>query len=197
MKYIIKSVNDYKENELYEFYKIIHKEKRKKIDKYKNIDDKKRSIIGEMILKELLSKEDVDYNETEFTYNEYGKPFMNNNIYFNISHSDQYIIVAISNKEIGIDIERIKKTQINVIDQFASDKEKEYILKSPNNIEERLFQIYTLKESYLKMKGTNLNDISNVEFIINNDNITCSDNNVNIGLIKDISDYIISYCEKR
>lgn len=197
MKYIIKSVNDYKENELYEFYKIIHKEKRKKIDKYKNIDDKKRSIIGEMILKELLSKENMDYNETKFTHNEYGKPFMNNNIYFNISHSDQYIIVAISNKEIGIDIERIKKTQINVIDQFASDKEKEYILKSPNNIEERLFQIYTLKESYLKMKGTNLNDISNVEFIINNDNITCSDNNVNIGLIKDISDYIISYCEKR
>ena len=112
-----------------------------------------------------------------------------------ICHSFNYVITIISDKEIGIDIEKIRKTPVNVINQFATKKEKEYILSS-NNINEKIFEIYTLKEAYFKMLGKNLNDILSVEFRISKDKVICSDKNVNAGFIKDIDGYIISYCEK-
>ena len=49
---------------------------------------------------------------------------------------------------------------------------------------ERLFEIYTLKEAYFKMKGENLNNIKNVEFIINNNEIICSDHQVKVNIKK-------------
>ncbi len=197
MEYIIKNINNYNTNTINNFYTNIPSIKKEKINKYKNVERKNVSIIGELLLKELLKKRNISYNKINYSYNKYGKPYLNNDIYCNISHSYEYVIATISNKEIGIDIEKIRETPLNVINQFATDKEKEYILSSENNIEKRIFEIYTLKESYFKMLGTYLNHILDVEFIIDNDKVYCSDNTVQVGFIKDIEGYIISYCEKK
>ena len=194
MKYIIKNINEYNKNDIDSFYKKIPFIKRNKIDKLKNDIDKKRSIIGELLLSDLLKDE---YNNINYIINEYGKPYIENKkIFFSISHSYDYVIAAISDKEIGIDIEKIRKTNINTINEFASSKEKEYILSSRDNIEKRLFQIYTLKEAYIKMKGTNLNNAFEVEFNISNNKIT-SNNSINTSMINIIDDYVISYCENK
>lgn len=197
MEYIIKNINDYNKDDVNNFYIEIPKLKKDRIDKYKNYESKARSIVAEIIFSELLSKKNISYNSLEYYNNEYGKPYLkNNNLFFNISHSFDYVITIISNKEIGIDIEKIRKTPLNVINQFATEKEKEYILSSSKNIEERIFKIYTLKEAYFKMLGTNLNHILEVEFIIKKDKIYCNDRNVKVGFINDIKGYIIAYCEK-
>jgi len=73
---------------------------------------------------------------------------------------------------------------------------KKYILSTNTNIEERIFRIYTLKEAYFKMLGTNLNHILEVEFKIENNKVLCSDKNVKVGFINNIDGYIIAYCEK-
>lgn len=197
MEYVIKNINDINKNDINNFYNKIHKLKKDKIDKYKNYDTKVRSIVGEILLKNLLSKSNISYNSLDYYINENGKPYLKNyNIFFNISHSFDYVITTISDKEIGIDIEKIRKTPLNIINQFATEKEKEYILSSNNNIEERIFKIYTLKEAYFKMLGTNLNHILEVEFTIKNDKIYCNDEKVKVGFIDDIKGYIIAYCEK-
>ncbi len=197
MEYIIKNINDFNKDDINNFYDKIPKLKKDKIDKYKNYDTKVRSIVGEILLKNLLSKSNISYNSLDYYINEYGKPYLKNiNIFFNISHSFDYVITAISNNEIGIDIEKIRKTPLNIINQFATEKEKAYILSTNNNIEERIFKIYTLKEAYFKMLGTNLNNILEVEFIIKNNNIYCNDEKVKMGFIDDIKGYIIAYCEK-
>lgn len=197
MEYIIKNINDYSNKEINNFYEKLYDFKKNRISKYKYSNSKTISIIGDILLYDLLIKHNINYDRLIFHINENGKPYIKDNIiYFNISHSFDYIVTVISKKEIGIDIEKIRKTPINTINQFATQKEKNYILSSTNNIEERLFQIYTLKEAYFKMKGTNLNNILNVEFIIDNDKVYCSDTNVKMGFIKDIKGYIVSYCEK-
>ena len=184
-------------NDINNFYDKIPKLKKDKINKLKNYDSKVRSIIGEMILKELLVKNNVSYNSLDYYINEYGKPYLkDNNIFFNISHSFDYVITAISNNDIGIDIEKVRETPIKTINQFATEKEKEYILSSNKNIEERIFKIFTLKEAYFKMLGTNLNNILKVEFIIKNNKIYCNDKNVKVGFINNTKGYIIAYCEK-
>ena len=197
MKYIIKKINDFNKEYINNFYNKIPKLKKNKIDKYINNEVKARSIIGELLLYELLMKNNINYNNIEYYINNYGKPYLkDNNVFFNISHSFDYIITTISKNEIGIDIEKIRTTPLNIINQIATEKEKEYILSSKSNIEKRIFQIYTLKEAYFKMLGTNLNHILEVEFIIDNDKVYCSDKNVKTGFINDINGYMIAYCEK-
>ena len=197
MEYIIKNIKDFNKDDINNFYDKILKLKKDKINKLKNYDSKIRSIIGEMLLKELLVKNNVSYNSLDYYINEYGKPYLkDNNIFFNISHSFDYVITAISNNEIGIDIEKVRETPLKTINQFATEKEKEYILSSKKNIEERIFKIFTLKEAYFKRLGTNLNNILEVEFIIKNDKIYCNDKKVKVGFINDIKGYIIAYCEK-
>lgn len=197
MEYIVRNINDFNTEDINNFYDKIPKLKKDKISKFKNYESKVRSIIGEMNLNELLVKKNISYNSLDYYINEYGKPYLKNDkIFFNISHSFDYVITAISNNEIGIDIEKVRQTPIKIINQFATEKEKEYILSSNKNIEERIFKIYTLKEAYFKMLGTNLNNILEVEFIIENDKIYCNDKNVKVGFINDIKGYIIAYCEK-
>ena len=189
LEYIIRNINDFNTEDINNFYDKIPKLKKDKISKFKNYESKVRSIIGEMNLKELLAKKNISYNSLDYYINKYGKQYLKNDkIFFNISHSFDYVITAISNNEIGIDIEKVRQTPIKIINQFATEKEKEYILSSNKNIEERIFKIYTLKEAYFKMLGTNLNNILEVEFIIENDKIYCND--------KNIKGYIIAYCEK-
>lgn len=82
-------------------------------EKIKNLRDYEYSL-----LKSILKK---DYNISNCTikYNKNGKPYLDdiNNIYFSMSHSDKYLVIVISNKEIGVDIEEVKKynTKINDI----------------------------------------------------------------------------------
>lgn len=197
MEYIIKNINDYNKVDIDNFYNKLPKLKKDKVDKFRNNETKIKSIVGEIILKKLLSKYNLSYESLDYYINDYGKPYIkNNNIFFNISHSYNYVITTISHNEVGIDIEKIRKTPLNIINQFATDKEKEYILSSNENIEERIFKIYTLKEAYFKMLGTNLNNILQVEFDIKDNKIYCNDTKVKVGFINDVKGYVIAYCEK-
>lgn len=129
----------------------------KNIEKIENLRDYEYSL-----LKNILNKE---YNIVGYTivYNKNGKPYLNNinNIYFSISHSDKYLVIAISNKKIGVDIEKIKKYNTKIND---------FLNIIPKN-EEEFFEYWTKKEALIKLKGLslkNINDIdeSNVKFYI-------------------------------
>lgn len=197
MKYIIKNINDYSDKEINNFYNNIYIEKKNRINNFRNELKTRQSVIGELLLSNLLDKYyNLDYNDLEFKFNKDNKPFIvNNNIFYNISHSSNYVIAVVSDKEIGIDIEKIRETNIKSINYFASSKEKEYILLEHNNLFKRLFEIYTLKEAYIKMVGKSVFDIRNVEFTISNNHINCS--NINVKCYSFIYDnYVISICEK-
>ena len=198
MKYKIININDINKAEILIFYNNINSSKKIKIDKIRNKKRKIQSVLGEYLLKELLKIYNISYSNINYIYNEEGKPYIKDyNIYFNISHSHDYVITVISNKEIGVDIEKIRKTNISIINRICTNKEKEYVLSSNIDIEKRLFEIFTLKEAYFKMKGLNLNNLKSVEFIISNNNVTCNDNSINIKLLHIINDYIISIIEKK
>ena len=199
MKYLIRNIKDINKNEIDRFYDNIYLYKKEKLDKCKTNNKKILSIQGEILLKELLKNiYNLDYKDIYFIINKNGKPFINNkNIYFNISHTNSYVITCISDKNIGVDIERIRKTNINSINQFASNNEKKYILSKKNNIYKRLFTIYTLKEAYIKSKGLSLNNIKDIEFTIDNEIVLCNDNTVNIELINIIKNHVIAIIQEK
>jgi len=197
--YLLKmKINDLNDLELKKCFLIIKPFKQEKIKRLATESLKKESIVGEyLLIKGLKEYFDIDYKEIEIVKNDNGKPFIKDkNIYFSISHSYGLIVCAISNKNIGIDVEKIKPISLKTIDMFASIHEKNYITKTYKNIEERFFTIYTLKEAYVKMYGFDLKMIKDCEFEINKNNFICINENVNIKSIK-YEDYIIGIIEKK
>lgn len=198
MKLIYDNINNYSQDEYNYFFTLIKEQKQQKIKKIVNEDDKKRSILGEILLINLLKEFKIDYYYIDIYKNKYGKPLIKNmNIYFNISHSNDYVVCIISNYEVGIDIEKIRNIKKNIINQFATPNEIIYINENSNSFNQKCFEIFTLKESYFKCLGTDLNNVKKVEFNLMNKLIKCNDVNFNFELIYDINDYIIAICEKR
>lgn len=130
----------------------------------------------------------------EFGVTEKGKPFaMNLPVHFNISHSNGLVVCAVSNNEIGIDIEKIRTVNPRTAKKFACPDELEYIGTHENGF----FEIWTLKEAYFKCIGSGLgSDIKNVCFKINENGIICSAEGYVFSFV-DIKDgYICSICTK-
>ena len=190
MKYIIKNINDIPNSTYMDFFNKLSKNKQNKINKKIDIQDKKRSLLGLILLEELIEEK---INNLDIEYSKNGKPYLKNkNIYFNISHKKDYVITIISNKNIGVDIEYIDENKINksTLKYFSTKTEEKNI-----NNKELYFTIFSLKESYLKMKDI-LFDKNMIEFEINNNQIINNRKDINIKIINDIKNYIITICEE-
>jgi len=198
LKLIYENINNYSLEEYKTFLTKLKQEKQDKILNILNDNDKKRSILGEILLIKLLNEMDIDYNSISIIKNKYGKPYIENlDLFFNISHSKDFVVCAISKNEIGIDIEKIRETKESIINQFANDIEKNYINELKGEYNKRAFEIFTLKESYFKCLGTNLNNIKEIEFELKNNVIKSNKKNFQFKLTYQIDDYIIAICEKR
>lgn len=81
-------------------------------------------------------------------YNKNGKPFLKTDLHIAISHSYNYAIIALSKKNIGIDIER-KQAKLQRIATKFIGSEKVFI--SANNLD-YLTKIWTAKEAIYKLK---------------------------------------------
>ena len=79
------------------------------------------------------------------------------NTNYNLSHSGDYVICAVSNRPIGCDIEKIKEAPVKVAERYFAKSEAEY-LKSldAETQDEEFFRLWTIKESYTKMNGRGL-----------------------------------------
>lgn len=134
--------------------------------------DKKSKIAGEAAARILLSEElSISPAEINFKYTSLGKPYIDENIYFNITHSAGVAAAAVNNTEIGIDIEKTRDFDERILERVCTEKEKEYILSEKNDAEKnkKFFQIWTLKEAYLKCIGTGITvDMKSIEFTIKN-----------------------------
>lgn len=90
---------------------------------------------------------------------EKGKPFIadKENIFFNISHSGDYVVCAVSDREIGIDIEKRAKARMEVAGRFFHKQEVQALNAMSGDEQNKLFYDYwSVKESFLKYIGTGL-----------------------------------------
>lgn len=81
-----------------------------------------------------------------------GKPFVENGYKFNITHSGNYVIVAFSQQEVGVDLEEIASVDANALADYFHSDEQQFIQHSTNK-KLAFFQVWTRKEAYLKAIG--------------------------------------------
>lgn len=141
------------------FSQFVSQARREKAKKFYFIEDRKRSISAELLIRYYLISEFHFLNdEISFSFNEYGKPYIEGveNLFFNVSHSGDWIVCGWSEKEIGIDVEKIRPVNLSIAKSQFCSEEYHYIKEIEGKREERFIQLWTLKESFVKYVGKGL-----------------------------------------
>ncbi|PIE43319.1 MAG: 4-phosphopantetheinyl transferase [Gammaproteobacteria bacterium] len=102
----------------------------------------------------------------QFKKNPYGRPEIANPVslplYFNLSHSDKMVVMAVAAEQsIGVDVETIQRrntgNELKLADRFFSPEEARQLSALPKSGQKnRFFQLWTLKEAYIKACGKGL-----------------------------------------
>ena len=97
-----------------------------------------------------------------YTRNRYGKPYLDktSGIYVNWSHSGSFAICALSDREVGIDLQNTFKTPKSaLVRRVLQPEEQIYYDQTPKEQRRQLFYSYwTVKESFLKALGNGFRD---------------------------------------
>ena len=94
--------------------------------------------------------------EPEYTYSERGKPYFKNiPIYFNLSHSEEYVFCVFSKQEVGADIQYQKQgAKERIVKRFFTEAEQDAWDRCPASEKEPFFyKMWTRKEAYGKLTG--------------------------------------------
>ncbi|MNY97277.1 4'-phosphopantetheinyl transferase superfamily protein [Acinetobacter calcoaceticus] len=119
-------------------------------------------LISRVLVKSVLAdKLGIAPYEVNLQLHPNGKPFVQGSkaVYFNLTHSADVIILAVTEEgEIGVDIERVdREFDWTRVDSVLAPSEIEWIkgneLIDPFSVYQRFFQIWTLKEAYIKCTG--------------------------------------------
>ena len=130
--------------------------RRQKIEKYHFMKDKVLSLGAGLLLNYGLHQMGVE--QYELFDNEYGKPYLkppDDHIYFNLSHSGEYVMAVFDNDEIGCDIEKITDIDAETVKYCFPVKDSEMSGLVVDNARE-FFELWTRKESLSKAIGTGL-----------------------------------------
>ena len=131
--------------------------RQQKIALLKHEKDKNRSLGAGIALDHALMTYGLRERGIEYEFGEWGKPALkyHPNIHFSISHSGDYAICSIGDKPMGNDIELIKPGRLKVADRFFAREELEwmYAVQDEEEVTRRMFRIWTMKESFLKVTG--------------------------------------------
>jgi len=87
------------------------------------------------------------YEDSNLYYNEYGRPFLNDDKHISITHSFEFAAVLISEQEAGIDIEKNREKIVNIQHRFVNT---EVDSLSNEDLVKQLTVIWGAKESMYK-----------------------------------------------
>ncbi len=127
-----------------------------RIEKSQSTADKLRLMGSGLMINFIKTKYFVD---SDVATDKHGKPyFVNSDLKFNLSHSGRYVLAAVSDYEIGIDIQKKKADKHRIAEKNFLQGECAYINAGANDEErhQRFCEVWTLKEAYLKNIGMGL-----------------------------------------
>ncbi|PGD99984.1 4'-phosphopantetheinyl transferase family protein [Bacillus pseudomycoides] len=158
--YAIKKPYFIDENRYNALLSLVSTEKKKKINRYVKKEEAYRSLLGDVLIRSVICKQYKIFNQDiKYDYNEYGKPYWkgSNHFSFNISHSEDWIVCIVDKFPVGIDIEKICPANLEIGSHFFSDEEVEDLnAKSSFGKVDYFYDLWTLKESYIKAIGKGL-----------------------------------------
>ena len=158
-------INDFTQADYTKMYSLLDCAIKQKIDAKAKEIDKKRSLAGYILLwrgaRELYGVTDVSLR-----FNNNGKPDCDF-CFFNISHSENHIVCAFCDSNIGVDIQKIKSVKPREKYKYFNEQECCYVNQNKRLLSERYIEIFTKKEAAIKMLGLSLANASEVDVFSN------------------------------
>lgn len=109
-------------------------------------------------------------------YAEHDKPVVKgrDDIFFNVSHSGNFVFICVSGQNIGIDIQKPVPFKETLVNQITSMEERS---SEDLDVVKHLNQIWAIKESYTKLTGEGIGKkLTEVTYKKADDHITVFDN---------------------
>ena len=101
-------------------------------------------LAGELIFRRTGRRDPV------IVQDERGRPFFRGcSLFLSLSHSGDYAAAAVSDRPVGIDIERLRPVSPGILRLFATENEQALF----GGTEENILRLWTLKEAYFKATG--------------------------------------------
>jgi len=176
---------------------------KEKIGSFKFISDRKRTLCGELLVRYMIAnKKQVANKEIILERDDNGKPYCKSfpGIHFNISHSDDWVIGAVCDSPIGVDIERVGCADLQIARRFFTEYEYQKLLNQETNRNELFYKLWTLKESYMKYTGKGLRlPLNSFEFDFTDCNIRLQipeRNMLHFKSVKVFKDYYLAVCSE-
>jgi len=183
--YLVKVNSPIDENIFQYLLKFVQTEKQECILKQKIKQNADNMLIGEILAKTVIKMTfGIDIAKQKFSYTEHGKPYLMNylDVHFNISHSGEYVACCVSDKPIGVDIQKIGEYSSDIAKRVCNEKELVQIEDSSDKASE-FTKLWTQKEAVLKMYGTGIAS-GDIKYCLDNRNVQS----------ERIEDYWLSVC---
>lgn len=116
-----------------------------KIRRLKRENDKLASMCAGLLIKR--------FEGDDIKVGEYGKPYCEGGKFFNLSHSGEYVIIALSDYEIGCDIEVEKELDFERTGKIVFHENELKKLRETDNKKDLFFTLWTKKEAFVKCIG--------------------------------------------
>jgi len=141
--------------------KLLSLEKAARVDRFRFDRDKIRGIVGETMIRYLAeTRFGFSGRQLAFAYEEKGKPFLTGAaqaMQFNISHAGEWVVCAIGDSPVGIDVELVKDREVTFAASVLTPAEYSRWSSLTGAEKNRAFyQAWTMKESYAKYRGEGL-----------------------------------------
>lgn len=122
------------------------------------VREKKNASLSAGVILPLALKECCLGGEVKVEYAQWEKPRLikPEGWCFNLSHSGEWTVLALSNGEVGVDIQQVKPVDMRLATRFFTESEQTEIENAGENAQELFYRIWTIKESYLKALGVGL-----------------------------------------
>ncbi|CAI2644565.1 hypothetical protein AKUH4B507X_13270 [Apilactobacillus kunkeei] len=121
--------------------------------------NKRQAIVGNLMLADYMgiSIDELLHGDL-FYYGDHGKPFLKSKQFqYNISNSYDLVILAASDEEVGVDIEKLRPYTYKRITRAFTDNELNYLSNLNESVEgDETLKLWTIKEAALKLVGTGL-----------------------------------------
>ncbi len=143
------------------FRSVLNQEEKQRADRYRFLDHRRRFAIGHGALRLILASYlRADAAGLGFVAGPRGKPaLVGDELQFNLTHSAQMAMIAVSHARVGIDCEKVRRLErlVDIAKRQFSDVEHAALRALPES--ERLHAFYrcwTRKEAYVKAHGLGL-----------------------------------------
>lgn len=138
---------------------ILSKAELERVNRFVREKDAQSYVVSHALLREILSHQlGCKPSDLVFAKNAHGKPLLlDSGIYFNLSHSGDYVLIAISPESpVGIDVEqhRHERNVLEIAERYFTPEECLCIKKQDDQkMTAYFYDIWSTKEAYVKALG--------------------------------------------